>query len=347
MRESVLYRCTCTLLCLFILVVGLILARSFFIPLAFAAFFASLTLPFANKLEQKGFGMLTISSTILTLIVLVLISIASLVAYQIATFDIAAPELTSKVEKRLNAAQEFIQQKLHISTKHQIDYVKERAKSLLQTSGRVIQQSIANATGGVLNSILVFVYLFLLIYYKNKIFNFLFFLTPVYYHTQLSYILTNAKQVSFYYLWGMVLDSTVLSVITTIELYLLGTAYALLWGVLAGILNFIPYIGVMVSFILPAATDFLMTGSVGRFMLIALFFSVNQLIEGNILKPYIVGSQVNLNALATVVVVVAGGLMWGIPGMILSIPLLGILKVIFDATQYLKPYGYLIGNTTD
>lgn len=73
-------------------------------------------------------------------------------------------------------------------------------------------------------------------------------------------------------------------------------------------------------------------------------FAVVQFIDNNILVPRIVGNKVRINALASIFGVITGGAIAGIAGMFLAIPLLAIVKVIFDRTETLSPWGYLIGD---
>ena len=74
-------------------------------------------------------------------------------------------------------------------------------------------------------------------------------------------------------------------------------------------------------------------------------YYIIQLIDNNYLVPYIVSSKVKINALFSIIVVIAGNALWGIPGMFLSIPLLAIVKLIFDHIEPLEPWGFLLGDT--
>ena len=84
-------------------------------------------------------------------------------------------------------------------------------------------------------------------------------------------------------------------------------------------------------------------GDVTMVLGIVIVYAIVQFIQGNLLEPLIVGAEVNVNALATIIVLVLGDQLWGIPGIVLAIPLLGITKVICDNVEGLKPIGFLIG----
>jgi predicted PurR-regulated permease PerM len=78
---------------------------------------------------------------------------------------------------------------------------------------------------------------------------------------------------------------------------------------------------------------------------VGLLYLVVQLIDNNYLVPKIVGSKVKLNALVSIVAVITGGALWGIPGMFLAIPLTAIIKLIFDSMPGMKPWAFLLGDT--
>jgi predicted PurR-regulated permease PerM len=84
-------------------------------------------------------------------------------------------------------------------------------------------------------------------------------------------------------------------------------------------------------------------GSSGMIIGVLITYAIVQFFQTYILEPLVVGAEVNINPLFTIFVLVAGELVWGIPGMVLAIPLLGIVKIICDHITVLKPYGFLIG----
>ena len=130
----------------------------------------------------------------------------------------------------------------------------------------------------------------------------------------------------------------------TIGLLIIGVEFAILLGILSGLLNIIPYIGGVVAVLLPMIIA-LTTQSAGAAGWVLLLFVVVQFFDNNIIMPYVVASKVKINALASIIAVLSGAAIWGVPGMFLSIPLIAIFKVIFDRVDSLKPYGFLIGDT--
>jgi predicted PurR-regulated permease PerM len=153
------------------------------------------------------------------------------------------------------------------------------------------------------------------------------------------------SKITQHYLSGLLIDIAILSVLNSTGFLLLGLDYAILLGVLAAVLNIIPYIGVMVGSLFPVAIALLTKDSVMVAAGALAVCVVVQFVDNNFITPKVVGSSVNLNPLATLLILIAGGLVWGVAGMMLFIPLLGMLKVVFDNVEKLKPYGYLIGES--
>ena len=89
----------------------------------------------------------------------------------------------------------------------------------------------------------------------------------------------------------------------------------------------------------------LITKSPVYMLYVGALYLLIQLIDNNYIVPKVIGSKVKLNALVSLLAVILGAALWGIPGMFLSIPLMAILKLIFDRIEPLKPWGFLLGDT--
>ncbi|RZK98350.1 MAG: AI-2E family transporter, partial [Pedobacter sp.] len=125
-------------------------------------------------------------------------------------------------------------------------------------------------------------------------------------------------------------------------LWILGVRYAILLGLIAGIFNIIPYIGIFTALLISVIITFATAGAAKMLLVIAVFAGVHA-IDGNILMPLVVGSKVKINALFAFIGIVIGEMIWGISGMFLCIPYLAMLKIIFDRVDQLKPWGILLG----
>ena len=140
------------------------------------------------------------------------------------------------------------------------------------------------------------------------------------------------------------IETTIVCVLNSVALLIIGVPSAIVIGVIGGILNILPYIGGIIAIALPVLmVTVTHNGFSGQLLVIASYLVI-QFIDNNILVPRIVSKKVQINALMSILVVLLGGALWGVSGMFLSIPLIGVLKIIFDRVDELKPYGKLLGD---
>jgi predicted PurR-regulated permease PerM len=142
---------------------------------------------------------------------------------------------------------------------------------------------------------------------------------------------------------GLVLEGVVVATLNSIALLLFGIKYAILLGLMAAILNLLPYIGGVIAIILPVLVATITNDGINTQLGIIAVYLIIQFIDNHLLVPLIVSSRVQINALISIVIVLLGGELWGISGMFLSIPFIGVLKLIFDRIEELKPWGKLLG----
>ncbi|RDC48416.1 AI-2E family transporter, partial [Acinetobacter sp. RIT592] len=127
------------------------------------------------------------------------------------------------------------------------------------------------------------------------------------------------------YFAGKILDSFIVGVISGVGLYLIGSPYALLFGTLIGFMNMIPYFGPVIGMTPVVLINLFYNPSVALFSLVYLILV--QQVEIAFIEPKIVGGQLGLSPFFTILAVTVGGGFFGIPGMILSAPLMGVLKI--------------------
>jgi predicted PurR-regulated permease PerM len=165
------------------------------------------------------------------------------------------------------------------------------------------------------------------------------------YETHVKEIVSQIKTVIQRYLVGLIIEAGMMAVMNTAALLILGIEYALVLGILAAVLNVIPYIGGIIAVALPMIVALVTKPSPWYVFYIMIAYYVIQLIDNNYIVPYIVAAKVKINALFSVIIVLVGNALWGVPGMFLSMPLLAIVKLICDHIDPLKPWGFLLGDT--
>jgi predicted PurR-regulated permease PerM len=134
------------------------------------------------------------------------------------------------------------------------------------------------------------------------------------------------------------------AILNTIGLLIMGVPYAFFFGAFASVLTIIPYIGILIGALLPALFVLVQTGSLIDAVIVVGIFTFVQFLEGNFITPNITGSKVSINPFAAILALILGGEIWGAAGMILSIPVIAMLKVVFDAYEPMRPAGYLLGD---
>jgi predicted PurR-regulated permease PerM len=158
-------------------------------------------------------------------------------------------------------------------------------------------------------------------------------------------IVTQTKTLIQVYLKGLVVEGIMVGILNSVALLILGIDYAILLGILGALLNVIPYIGGIVAVALPMMIALATKSSPWFAVYVLIAHYIVQLIDNNLIVPYIVASKVRINALFSIIVIIAGNALWGIHGMFLAIPLLAVIKLIFDHIEPLKPWGFLLGVT--
>nr|WKN37322.1 AI-2E family transporter [Tunicatimonas sp. TK19036] len=213
------------------------------------------------------------------------------------------------------------------------------SSSLLSSAGSVISQFFS--TLGTL--LLIFVYIFFFLMYRRKFKLSILKMVPDDRQEHAKKVISNSTRVSQKYLFGRILLILFLTVLYAIGLSVSGVRNAILVSMLAAVLSLIPYIGNMIGYGVAIILAFISDGGFGGAIGVSITFAITQFVESYILEPYVVGDQVDLNPVFTIIVVVLGGAIWGIVGMLIAIPALGIVKVVFDNVTVLQPVGYLFG----
>jgi predicted PurR-regulated permease PerM len=117
-----------------------------------------------------------------------------------------------------------------------------------------------------------------------------------------------------------------------------------MFGFIASVLTFIPYIGIITASLLPITMAWITYDSIWYPLGVVGIFTFVQYLEANIIFPMAVSNRLSINTFVTIVVILAGGVLWGAAGMILFIPYAAILKLIADRTDHLKALSLILGN---
>ncbi|WP_073093190.1 AI-2E family transporter [Cyclobacterium lianum] len=309
------------------------------VPLVWGIFFAFALYPFSNWLENRRFPRsLAIAST------LVLVSIAGgaifyLLIHQMVLLLADIPEIGTKLNEKWADFLQQIEMQLGLDAFSGSDNITLRNWFSFEN----LNNTLFN-TGKSLTLIgIIPLYVFLLLYYKDFFIEFLLKASSRRNEAILAAI-ADSGQVIHAYLIGMVKVTFLVAIMAGIYFQLIGIKYFLLFALFIAIMNLIPYIGVVISSVLVIFYVFLTSDSFLLPILTLLVLWGIQLLENNLITPLVVGSKVKVNVLAVVLAILIGGGIWGVSGMVLFIPLTGILKITLDRIPSLQPYGYLLGD---
>jgi len=321
----------------------LYIGQAIILPLIYSLILAILMNPAVNFLEKKNFNKILAISLVLITVTALLIALIYFISSQMMMFGEALPQLKTKLSTFMNEATNFIAKNFHVEKRKINELIEKGQQEASSNSSMLIGQTLSTVTDAVLVITLLPVYIFLFLYYKPLLLEFLAKLSPPGVQDSVKEVLLETKLLIQSYLSGLMLEAVIVSALNALGLFILGIDYALLIGVIGGILNIIPYLGGIVATALPMLLA-LATKSPTTALLVLGVYLLVQFIDNNYIMPFIVASRVRINALFSVIVVLIGGALWGVAGMFLAIPLTAIAKVIFDRIKSLEPWGYLLGD---
>ena len=327
------------LLILFLIFAGLHYAKDFLMPLAIAGVLATLLLPLTKRLERNNFP----KGLAIFICLLVLLSfvgaIGALLGWQIGELfnDMALIKL--RMNEITVGIQQFILHHFGISLEQQSQVLKNQ--QLLVTD--IIQKLAGSFTVLFVNFILVLVYIFCMLFYRSHVKQFILQLTVPEYQKDMEEVIMKASKVSYQYLIGIAKMIGLLWILYFIGLSIVGINNVLFFAVLCGLLEIIPYLGNITGTTLTVLVAAVQGASLPMLIGIVITYVVIQLFQGWIVEPIIVGPQVKINSFTTIIALVMGELVWGIPGIFLAIPIVAMFKIVCDHNESLKPYGFFIG----
>ena len=323
-------------------VLGLIYCKSILLPLIFSLFI-SLALYPVVVFFKKYFKNKVMSIVITLLVVLSIVGLGIyLTSSQFHSLISELPDLQEKFIIFINGLADYVEDNFHYTSKEQIAYLRNGAQDLLKSSGSFFSEAI-NTTSSIFSFLtLVPIYVFFILLYSDHFKLFFEKVTPEDVEDNYLTVVTQIRSVVQGYIGGMGVVILIITVFNCIGLFALGIKYALFFGVLSAFLTIIPYIGIAIGASLPALFALVTTDSLWYPAGVLIIYAVVQFLEGNVITPKIVGDKVNINPLAAIIALIIGGSIWGIIGMILAIPMTGILQILLHRKESTRAYAILL-----
>ena len=324
---------------LFLIVAGIILAKPFLVPLCFGGLLAMLFVPLCQRLEKAGLGRGIATLICVLTFLIVLGGIIALITWQDNNLAEDLGNIESKVKQVVESFKDFISEKIGISRKEQqemIDKQSENASGMFAKLGEIV-------VGLVVDFILVIVYIFLFIYYRRHIKTFIRKLIPKKDDDITEDALSKIELVTQKYLTGVGIMIVCLWIMYSIGFTIVGLKNAFFFAIVCGMLEIVPFVGNFTGNMIAALMAVTQGGGIPMVVGVIITYGIVQFLQTYLLEPLVVGNEVNINPLFTIIGLVIGELLWGIPGMVLALPLMGIAKIVCDHIPVLQPYGFLIG----
>lgn len=327
----------------YVLISMLSIAQDIIIPLIFASIAASILSPGVNFLTRHKLNRaLSVAFTLAVLLLLVGALIAFLSA-QTTLISEAWPQLTVKFQEILDQTIAWVSKYFNTSKGKINAWITNATNDVINNSGAAIGLTLTTMGEMLALVFLTPVYIFMILYYQPHLVQFIHKLSGSDNTEKVTEILNETQVIIQSYLYGLLAETAILTVMNAAGLLILGIDYAILLGIIGALLNIIPYIGGLIAMTLFMVVA-LVTKSPASALYVFMLYTVIQFVDNNYIVPKIVGAKVRLNALVSLVAVIAGAALWGIPGMFLAIPLIAILKLLFDRIEPLKPWGFLMGD---
>jgi predicted PurR-regulated permease PerM len=330
-----------------VILFGLILAtyalinlRDILVPISFAIIFSILLNPLVNRFTKHKISHPLAIALAMLIALVVLGGLFYFLSSQIIGFGDNIPLLKQKFSSLLGELQHWLQVKFGLAINKQVKLLDDA----LNSSKALVGKTVGTALGTLSVVFLLPVYIFLILLYKSLILNFLYEVFSEEDTAKVGAILNQTKSAIQSYMVGLLLEALIVAVLNSVALLILGVDYAILLGVIGALLNMIPYIGGLIAIALPILMATVTKDGFSTQLGILIAYLVIQFVDNNILVPRIVSSKVQINALISILVVLLGGALWGVSGMFLSIPVVAILKIIFDRVDDLRPWGKLLGD---
>lgn len=342
-----LQRYTHTMLAIVLTVVVLYFGRDLILLSLVSALLTFMLLPLSRGMERNwGTPRWLASLAVALLLVLAGLGVVFVLGWQLSLFGRDLPGLQASLVGKSVAFMDRVEQLTHLDRRAQVEWFNNQLSGFGEWGGRVAID-LFSSTGAALAAVLpipVFVFLLLLLQDRFRSF-----------FQQVDQgddglvltVMVRISKLSRKYLRGVLIVVLVLGVLNSIGFLLLDLEYAILFGFLAAFLNVVPYIGVLIGSLFPALlalvtkdSAFYALGAIGVCVL-------TQFLDNNFITPKVVGSSVSINPLASILALLGFGMLWGVVGMVVALPLTGMLKIICDAVPALQPYGFILGEEID
>lgn len=324
---------------------GIIQAREFLYPLTFGILIAYLLYPVVNFLEHHHFPrILAILVTLLSTIVV--ISAAFFLYYKQLTYMFEDfDSMKQQANQNIEVFQKYLNRKIGLRDNRLEDFMKQQGQHLFGNEDGQLKRAFSSTTGTLFKIFILPVFVFMFLFYRTK---FAYFILKLFHRKNKPAVIKTLREISTIatrYMGGVFIVVLILCILNSVGLLIIGVKFAFILGVLSAIFNFIPYFGTLMGGIIPLLFVLLTSDDPLHLSFsVVILYIIVQFIENNILTPNIVGGYVRINPFFIIIGLILGALVWGIPGMLVTVPFLAIARIIFANMEKTRSFAYLLGS---
>ncbi len=330
------------LLCLILILALLYLGQEILKPLAFSCITALMLISPCKYFERQGFPRAAAALICLLLGLILFLAVFYFISNSIVSFRNDLPLMMDNIDASMKQLEVWVQNTFDVSRKEVKDLVESSTNKVLPSTSSIVKGTVTTVTSVLFLGIIIFITTFLLLLYRGLIVLFFESMFATEYTEKIHVIFNKTRFVVRNYIAGLCIEMVIIAVANCSIFFILGVKYALLLGVIGAILNIIPYLGIFMACILSTLIT-LTTNSPSTVIWVIISLIIIHMLDSNILMPRIVGSKVKLNALATILGIITGSALWGIPGTFMAVPIMAVLKVAFEEIEPFKPFAIIMG----
>ncbi len=253
------------------------------------------------------------------------------------------PAFKSQVISATADLQRWISITFHINADEQISYLTDSATKAVDTGTTLLGMTLLSVSSILLFLLFIFLYTFFILLHRRLLLKFIVSVFSEQHTATVYEVVGQVQYIVKKYIVGLFLQMLLVTLLSCIAFWAIGIKYAFLLGLITGLFNLIPYIGIVTALLLTVLITFATATTTDILFVLVAVIAIH-LVDSNYIMPKIVGSKVKINTLIALLGLVLGEMIWGITGMFLSIPVIAIIKVIFDRVEGLKPWGMVLGD---
>jgi len=335
----------CVLFSLFAIGYLVIIAKEILSPVVFSCLFSILLLPVAQFFEFKLRFSRSAAAMVSVLLLLAFIgTVIYVIGSQIADLAKEWPDFQAQIKRSLWEFRGWVQDNFHVTRGKQLRVVNTATSKVLSPDTATVGATVLSVSGILLFLVFTFMYSFLFLLYRSLIMKFL---ESVFLKENNATVHAIVEQVQYIirkYIIGLLIQMAIVAIVISLAFSVMGVKYAILLGLITGLFNIVPYVGIFTALVISAIVSLGTSNDSSQAIWVMSSLVVMHLVDSNVILPLVVGSKVRINAFMTILGVVIGEMIWGIPGMFLSIPVIAVLKIVFDQVESLQPWGIILGD---